>query len=58
MSERSSKLLLDEMNVLGLVRLKDVEKAQNEIIAVAKDMAARNEINIFNNSENGDQLVE
>lgn len=57
MSERSAKLLLDDMNVLGLVRLKDVEKAQNEIIAAAKDLAARNEISIYNN-KNDDQLVE
>ncbi len=58
MSERSAKLLLDDMNVLGLVRLKDVEKAQNEIIATAKEMAARNEISIHSSSENSEQLVE
>lgn len=57
MSERSAKLLLDDMNVLGLVRLKDVEKAQNEIIAAAKDLAARNEISIYSNDKKEDQLV-
>ncbi len=58
MSERGAKLLADEMNVLGLVRLKDVENAQNEIVAIAKDMAARSEIDINNNAEIGEQLVE
>jgi len=58
MSERSAKLLLDDMNVLGLVRLKDVEKAQNEIIATAKNLAAHNEISIYNSDEKKEQLVE
>jgi flagellar motor switch protein FliG len=58
MSERAAKLLLDEMNVLGLVRLKDVENAQNEIIAIAKDMAARSEIRIRTSTEAGEQLIE
>ncbi len=58
MSERSAKLLLDDMNVLGLVRLKDVEKAQNEIIATAKNLAAHNEISIYNSDQKKEQLVE
>ncbi len=58
MSERGAKLLLDEMSILGLVRLKDVEKAQNEIVAIAKDMAARSEISIRSSAESGEQLVE
>jgi flagellar motor switch protein FliG len=58
MSERGAKLLLDEMNILGLVRLKDVENAQNEIVAIAKDMAARSEINIRARVESGEELIE
>lgn len=58
MSEREAKLLLDEMSVLDLVRLKDVESAQNEIIAIAKDMAARSMITIRGNNESGEKLVE
>lgn len=58
LSERGAKLLLDEMSVLGLVRLKDVESAQNEIIAIAKDMAARSVITIRGNNESGEELVE
>lgn len=58
MSERGAKLLLDEMNILGLVRLKDVENAQNEIIAIAKDMAARSEIQIRTGTETSEQLIE
>ncbi len=58
MSERGAKLLVDEMIDLGRVRLKDVENAQNEIIAMAKDMATRGEIHIHNNAELGEQLIE
>ncbi len=58
MSERGAKLLLDEMGNLGLVRLKDVEKAHNEIVAIAKNLAAQNEISIHSGAESGEQLVE
>lgn len=57
MSERAAKLLRDEMENMGLVRIKDVEMAQNEIVAVVKDMAARNEISLNDNRETGEQLV-
>jgi flagellar motor switch protein FliG len=35
-----------------------VEKAQNEIVMIAKNLAACNEISINNGSEKGEQLVE
>lgn len=56
-SERAAKLLRDEMENMGLVRVKDVEMAQNEIVAIVKDMAARNEIALGNTREAGEQLV-
>ncbi len=56
MSERAAKLLKDEMDNMGAVRVKDVENAQNQIIAVAKDMATRNEINI-NGSNDNEEMV-
>ncbi len=58
MSERASKLLLDDMAVLGLVKLKDVQAAQNKILARAKDLAALNEISLHNDADSKDQLIE
>jgi flagellar motor switch protein FliG len=36
MSKRAADLLKEEMEVLGAVRLRDVEKAQHEVVAVAR----------------------
>jgi flagellar motor switch protein FliG len=56
MSERAAKLLKEDMEVLGPVRLKDVDEAQMAIVGVAKDLAAKGEIVISSGSEE-DQLV-
>jgi flagellar motor switch protein FliG len=44
MSARSGKLLKDDMEAMGPVRLKDVDEAQGRMVATAKDLAARGEI--------------
>lgn len=44
MSERASKLLRDDMEALGPVRLRDVEDAQSMLVTAAKDLAATGEI--------------
>ena len=56
MSERAAKLLKDDMQALGPVRLKDVDQAQTEMVFTAKDLAARGEIML---SEGGgdDELI-
>jgi flagellar motor switch protein FliG len=46
MSERAAKILREDMNAMGPVRLRDVEEAQVEMVLVAKDLASRGEINI------------
>lgn len=56
MSERAAKLLREDMESLGPVRLKDVDEAQMAIVQVAKDLAAKGEIVIAGDS-GGDQLV-
>jgi len=56
MSERASKLLKEDIAALGPVRLRDVEEAQGHLVAVAKDLAAKGEIIIANNTEE-DELV-
>ncbi|HEY0918568.1 MAG TPA: flagellar motor switch protein FliG [Devosia sp.] len=44
MSVRAGKLLKDDMEAMGPVRLKDVDEAQAHMVAMAKDLAARGEI--------------
>jgi len=56
MSERAGKILKEDMQAMGPVRLKDVEEAQNYLVALAKDLASRGEIVIAGDSEE-DQLV-
>lgn len=56
MSERAAKLLREDMEALGPVRLKDVDEAQMAIVQIAKDLAAKGEIVIAGDS-GGDQLV-
>ncbi len=56
MSERASKILKEDMESKGPVRLKDVDEAQQAIVAQAKDMAAKGEIVIATDNAE-DQLV-
>ncbi len=44
MSARASRLLQDDMEAMGPVRLKDVDAAQGKMVSIAKDLAARGEI--------------
>jgi flagellar motor switch protein FliG len=44
MSARAGKMLKDDMEMMGPVRLKDVDEAQGRVVAAAKDLAARGEI--------------
>lgn len=56
MSERAAKILKEDMEALGPVRLKDVDEAQMEIVTVAKDLADSGEI-VLNDSKNEDELI-
>jgi flagellar motor switch protein FliG len=56
MSERASKILKEDMESMGPVRIKDVDEAQMHIVNVAKDLAAKGEIVIADNSGE-EQLV-
>ncbi len=44
MSERAAKILRDDMESMGPVRLKDVETAQQTMVNAAKDLAAKGEL--------------
>jgi len=56
MSERAGKMMREDMDAMGAVRLRDVDEAQASIVAVAKQLADAGEIVISGNSED-DELV-
>jgi flagellar motor switch protein FliG len=56
MSARAGKLLKDDMEAMGPVRLKDVDEAQARMVSNAKDMAARGEI-VINKGKGDEQMV-
>jgi flagellar motor switch protein FliG len=56
MSERAAKLLREDMQAMGPVRLRDVEEAQGYLVSLAKDLAASGEIIIADN-KGDDELV-
>ncbi len=56
MSERAAKILREDMEAMGPVRLKDVDEAQMEIVNVAKDLADKGEI-MLADSGGDDELV-
>ena len=55
MSERQGKILKEDMEAMGPVRLKDVDDAQLEMVMKAKDLAANGDIVIAEGGE--DELV-
>jgi flagellar motor switch protein FliG len=56
MSERAGKILREDMEVMGPVRLRDVDEAQTHLVVTAKDLAARGEI-IIADAKGEDELV-
>jgi len=49
MSSRAAKMLVDDMQALGPVRLRDVDESQALLVNLAKDLAAKGEIMISKN---------
>ncbi|ADZ69573.1 flagellar motor switch protein FliG [Polymorphum gilvum] len=56
MSSRAAKLLQDDMEALGPVRLRDVDDAQSGMVATAKDLAAKGEI-MISKSKGDDEII-
>jgi len=56
MSERAAKILKEDMQAMGPVRLRDVDEAQMYIVQLAKELAASGEIVIADN-KGDDELV-
>lgn len=56
MSERASKIMREDMEAMGPVRLKDVEGAQQSMVNMAKDLAAKGEIMLADGGSD-DELI-
>lgn len=56
MSERAAKIMREDMETMGPVRLRDVDQAQMAMVQVAKDLAAKGEIMLAGNGGD-DELV-
>lgn len=57
MSERAAKILQEDMEAKGAVRLKDVDQAQRTIVTKAKEMAEAGEIIIKTGGEAEEEMV-
>ena len=56
MSERAGKIMREDMEALGPVRLRDVDDAQGALVTVAKDLSDRGEI-VIADSKGEDELI-
>jgi flagellar motor switch protein FliG len=56
MSSRAAKMLLDDMQAMGPVRLRDVDEAQGLLVNLAKDLAAKGEI-VISKSRGEEELI-
>ena len=54
MSSRAAKILEEDIQALGPVKLRDVDEAQSTIINVTKDLAATGEIAISSSDDNSE----
>jgi flagellar motor switch protein FliG len=57
MSERASKILKEEMEAKGPVRLKEVDEAQMKIVKITKDLAEKRQITIPEGDEDEQMIM-
>ena len=57
MSERASKIMREDMETMGPVRLREVEQAQMAMVQAAKDLANKGEIVLVGAGGDDDELV-
>ncbi|RLC29279.1 MAG: flagellar motor switch protein FliG, partial [Deltaproteobacteria bacterium] len=55
MSERAGEMVADEIETIGSIRMKEVERAQQMITKIIRDLHQRNEIIIA--GRGGEELV-
>jgi flagellar motor switch protein FliG len=58
MSERAAKILREDMEAMGPVKVKDVDEAQLKIVAVAKGLADKGEIVIASGEDGQDEFIQ
>jgi flagellar motor switch protein FliG len=56
MSTRAAKMLVEDMQAMGPVRLRDVDEAQTLLVNVAKDLASKGEI-LISKSRGDEELI-
>jgi len=56
MSSRAGKMLVDDMQAMGPVRLRDVDEAQTMLVNLAKDLAAKGDI-LISKSRGDEELI-
>jgi flagellar motor switch protein FliG len=56
MSTRAAKMMVDDMQAMGPVRLRDVDEAQGLLVNTAKDLAAKGEI-LISKSRGDEELI-
>lgn len=56
MSERAGKIMKEDMEAMGPVRLKEVEEAQQYVVNLVKDLESRGEV-MISSGEGDDELI-
>jgi flagellar motor switch protein FliG len=56
MSERAARILREDMEAMGPVRLRDVDESQMEMVTAAKDLAAGGDI-VLSDNKGEDELI-
>lgn len=57
MSERAAKILKEDMDAMGPVKVKDVDEAQLKIVAVAKKLADKGEIILVTSGDGQEEFI-
>ncbi|HEX2859822.1 MAG TPA: flagellar motor switch protein FliG [Alphaproteobacteria bacterium] len=57
MSERQAKIMKEDMEAMGPVKVKDVDEAQMKIVVVAKGLADKGEIVIISGAEGQEEFI-
>ncbi len=56
MSERAAKIMREEMEGMGPIKVRDVEEAQTYLVRLAKDLADKGEIDLADTKDGGEMV--
>jgi len=57
MSERAARILREDMELMGPIRLREAEEARQAIVQVAKQLADAGEIALADNRDGSEEYV-